>query len=90
MTTLATFLTDLTETQKSITALAGAVAVGATMMSIFYGFTGLPDRVHSLEVQEKVVQEQVATLEVKLDQAICLLTLPENVERETALRTCQI
>lgn len=90
MTTLASFLTDLSETQKSITALVGAVAVGATFMTVFYGFIGIPVRVTTLEENSGAIEQKVVTLELKLDQAICLLTLPENVGREVALRSCQI
>jgi hypothetical protein len=95
MRAVSVFLNSLNEWQKAVTALMGSFAMGAAFYSMIFNLHGLPQRVDEIERREleladreDALELRVGNLEAKLDQAICLLTLPADTERSGAIRSC--
>lgn len=94
-TTLASFLTDLTDWQKAITALVGAASVGAMLALGGMAVVGLPER---MDDAEQAIDANTATiitntrevrsLEAKVDRILCLQLLPDSISHLEAQREC--
>ena len=92
---LAAFLGRLSETQKAMTALASAFAVGVTITVAAFAYVGLPDELSALQetVQENkraatANAEAIADVRHQYDTLICLMTLPDTISPLLARREC--
>lgn len=87
MTALASVLGELNDTWKAITAITGAVAFGATAISVFYGFTlaGVP-------AQTEQNAADIADLKDDMGSLVCLLTLTDRdtMSPQDMIRECGI
>ncbi|MEM7416794.1 MAG: hypothetical protein AAF389_14910 [Gemmatimonadota bacterium] len=90
MTTLATFLGDLSDTHKAVTALIGAVAIGSTLTFYLVGFTGLPERMDKAEAAIGEIREHVEESDRRFDHLVCLLTLEgrDEMSAQELIREC--
>lgn len=80
MTAIAAFLTDLPQTWKAVTALAGAASFGAVVAMTSVGFVGLPD-----EVQANTRFRENHSRE--FEALVCVITLPDSIAADPRART---
>lgn len=81
MTTIASFINSLSPTWRAASVLASAVSVGVAVGVVLVGFTGLPKAVE-LNTEYRVRHTR------EFEALVCLLTLPDDMSREQAIREC--
>lgn len=87
---LSVLVGKITPTWQAIAALAGACSVGVVVGLFLVGFTQIPDRVERMERAVANNTEQLSEIDRQFDYLVCLMTLPENISRETAIRECGV
>lgn len=85
---LSALVGKITPTWQAIAALAGACTVGVVAGLFLVGFTQLPDRVEAMERSVSENTEQLQDIEGQFESLVCLMTLPDSITRETAIREC--
>lgn len=88
MTYLAAFLGRLPDDWKALTALGGAIAFGATVGMVMSGFFSVPNEVQEVRQLAEENAEWRASHTREFQALVCLLTLPDSVDRQGQLREC--
>lgn len=94
MTILVSFLGELNDTHKALTALVGAFALGVTCITVFYGFTlaELPKQVSQNTNSARENAEAILVLRDDMSSIVCLLTLTDRdqMSPQQMIRECGI